>query len=217
RPLPAWQRLWRCAWRRPAATAWILVGTALVCLLVTAWSYFRAATELAGHRALENYQQFIERRNEALVHGLLGPEEAAVFLGTEATANLQAAESAARAALTLAGIDVNSGTASPAACFPSHRKDEIAADCYTLLLVLAGMRAQQPAPGHAGRQHDQEALRILDRARQLGLQTRAYHWRRALVLERLGLEEEAREQRRQAASVPLEGPLDYFLAGEEQY
>jgi tetratricopeptide (TPR) repeat protein len=93
----------------------------------------------------------------------------------------------------------------------------VAADCYTLLLVLAGVRGQQPLPGEGGNERYQEALRILDRARLLGFQTRAYHLRRAHVLEQMGKQEEAREDRVRAASLPPQGALDHFLAGEEQY
>src|SRR5262249_43043486 len=154
--------------------------------LLTAWSYFRAADQLARHRAEEKYQQFVQCRNEALVYGLLAPDEGAFFLGSEVAANLKTAESAAREALTLAGVDWESKTASIDPGFPAPWKSEIAADCYVLLLVLASIRAQQPLPGDGDKERYQEALRILDRARQLGLQTRAYHLRRAQFLEQLG-------------------------------
>jgi tetratricopeptide (TPR) repeat protein len=93
----------------------------------------------------------------------------------------------------------------------------LAADCYTLLLVLAGVRGQQPTPDPWGNERYQEALRLLDRARELGFQTRAYHLRRAHFLARLGEHEEAREERDRARSLPPGGALDHFLAGEEQY
>jgi serine/threonine-protein kinase len=217
RPLPSWQRLWRCARRRPALVAWSLVAAALVGLLLTAWYYFRAADQLAGHRAEEKYRQFIERRNEALVYGLLAPNEGALFLGAEATANRKSAESAARQALALARVDVESETVSLDAGFPTPRKAEIAADCYALLLVLASIRAQQPMPDDGDKERYREALRILDGARQLGFQTRAYHLRRAFSLEQLGETEEAKKDRDRAASLAPEGPLDHFMAGEEQY
>jgi tetratricopeptide (TPR) repeat protein/predicted Ser/Thr protein kinase len=217
RPVPVWQRLWRCARRRPALVAWTLVAAALVCLLLTAWSYFRAAGQLAGHRSEEKYQQFIQRRNEALIYGLLAPDEGALFLGAEAVANRKTAESAAREALALAGVDVGSEAVSLDPGFPALRKVEIAADCYALLLVLASIRARQPLPDDGGNERYREALRILDRARQLGFQTRAYHLRRAFFLEQMGEQEEARKDRDRAALLPLEGPLDHFLAGEEQF
>src|SRR5262249_38447833 len=236
RPVPVWQRLWRSARRHPAVVGWALGAVAVVCLLLTAWSYFRAADQLAKHRAEEKYQQFVQCRNEALVYGLLAPDEGAFFLGSEVAANLKTAESAAREALTLAGVEVESKTASIDPGFPAPWKSEIAADCYVLLLVLASIRAQQPPPltlpslpaggegdkrtppraaggegrargGEGGKERYQEALRILDRARQLGLQTRAYHLRRAQFLEQLGEHEEARKDRDRAASLPPESAL----------
>jgi serine/threonine-protein kinase len=230
RPVPAWQKLWRCARRRPALVAWTLVAAALVGLLLIAWYYFRAADQLAGHRAKEKYRQFVRRRDKALVYGLLTPDEGALFLGGEAAGNLKTAESAAREALALAGVEVESGTVSIDSGFPSPRKAQMAADSYTLLLVLASVRAQQlppltlPSPplgrvqgDGRGKERYREALRILDRARQLGFQTRAYHLRRAHFLEQLGEAEEARKDRARAASLPPEGALDHFLAGEDQY
>jgi serine/threonine-protein kinase len=217
RPVPVWQQLWRYARRRPALVAWTLVAAALVCLLLTTWSYFHAAVQLAGHRAEERYQQFIQRRNEAIIYGLVGPDEGALFLGANAAANRKKAESAAREALTLAGVDVESQTASIDPIFPAPRESEMAADCYALLLVLATNRAQQPPAGDGGKEWYREALRILDRARQLGFQTRAYHLRRAHFLEQLGEAKEAGKDSDRAASLPPEGALDHFLAGEEQY
>jgi serine/threonine-protein kinase len=215
RPVPVWQRFWRSARRRPALVARALGAAALVCLLLTVWSSFQAADQRARHRAQEKYQQFVQLRDEALVYGLLAPDDGALFLGPEAAANLQTAASAGRQALALAGMDPGSETA--ASGFPASGKAETAADCYTLLLVLASVRGQQPLPGEGGKQRYQDALRILDRARQLGFQTRAYYLRRAHFLEQLGRQEEARNDRDRAASLPPEGALDYFLVGEEQY
>jgi serine/threonine-protein kinase len=217
RPVPAWERLWRSARRRPALIARALGAAALVCLLLAGWAFFQAADQRARHRAEEKYRQFVQRRDEALVYGLLAPDEGTLFLGPEAAANLMTAESAARQALALAGMETDSETAAPAPGFPAPRQADTAADCYTLLLVLAGVRGQQPLPGEGGKERYQDALRILDRAGRLGFQTRAYHVRRAHFLEALGEEEQARKDRDRAASLPPEGALDYFLAGEEHY
>jgi eukaryotic-like serine/threonine-protein kinase len=217
RPVPVWRRLWRSARRRPALVAWALAAVALVFMLLTAWSYFRAADQRPRYRAEEKYEQFVQRRNEALVYGLLAPDDGALFLGAEADANLKTAESAAREALALAGIDADSQTAAIDPDLPTPRKSEIAADCYTLLLVLASVRGQQPVRGEEGKARSREALRVLDRARQLGFQTRAYHLRRAHFLEQLGEQQEARQARDRAAALSPQGALDHFLLGEEQY
>jgi tetratricopeptide (TPR) repeat protein/predicted Ser/Thr protein kinase len=217
RPAPAWQRLWKSARRRPTLVAGTLAALALVGLLLTAWSYFRAADQLGHHRADQRYQQFVQRRNETLVYGLLAPDEGALFLGGDAAANLKTAESAARAALALAGLEAESTTGALAPGFPGTRQTEMAADCYALLLVLAGVRGREFLPAEAGKERYEEALRLLDRARQLGFQTRAYHLRRAQFLELLGEQQEARKDWDRAASLPPQGALDYFLLGEEQY
>jgi tetratricopeptide (TPR) repeat protein len=217
RPVPFWQRWWRSARRRPTLVAWTLSGAALVCLLLMAWSSYLAADQRARHQAQEKYQQFVERRNEAFFYGLLAPDEGGLFQGAEVSTQLKTAESAAREALTLAGVDAESKSAAFPRDLPAPRRSEIVADCYALLLVLASVRGQPSLPDEASKQRYQEALRILDRACQLGLQTRAYHLRRAHLLEQLGEREEAQKDRDRAATLSPEDPLDHFLAGEELY
>jgi tetratricopeptide (TPR) repeat protein len=217
RPVSVWQRLWRSARRRPALVAWNFAAVALVCLLLSIWCYFRAADQLATHRAEAKYQQFVVRRNEALVYGLLAPDEGSLFLGAEAAANLKTAEFAAREALALAGVEAEPERAVLGRGFPAARQAEIAADCYALLLVLGSIRGQECLPLEAGKEHYREAIRILDRARQLGFQARAYYLRRAHFLELLGEHQEAKQDRDRAASLLPEGALDHFLLGEEQY
>jgi tetratricopeptide (TPR) repeat protein len=217
RPVPVWQRLWRSAWRRPALIARALAAVALVCVVLTAWWHSSTADQLARHRAEEKYQQFVRLRDEAFFYGLLSPDEGTLILGSEMAANRQKAESAARAALALVGMEAESGMAALVPGFPAPRQSETAADCHALLLVLASVRGQQPLPGDGGKERYREALRILDRARQFGYQTRAYHLRQAHFLERLGEQKEAGRARDRAASLLPEGAPDHFLVGEELY
>jgi tetratricopeptide (TPR) repeat protein len=100
---------------------------------------------------------------------------------------------------------------------PVARQAEATADCYALLLMLASVQAQQSPPGNEGQDKRRQALALLDRARQLGIETQAYHARRADLLEQLGETAEARQERERAASISLTGALDHFLLGEEQY
>jgi tetratricopeptide (TPR) repeat protein len=211
RPVPLWQRLWRAARRRPARLAWTLAALTLIGLLLAAWSYFGAADELGLHRAEAKYRQFVQKRNEALVYGLLAPDQGSQFLGVGAATHWQTAESAVHEALALGGVEAG------APGFPVARKKEVASDCYTLLLVWASLRAQQELPGQPKTGPYRAALRILDQARQLGFQTRAYYLRRAHLREQLGEHEQARRDRDQAESLPPQGALDHFLLGEEQY
>src|SRR5262249_31869923 len=166
RPVPAWRRLWRFARRRPTLLASALAAVLLAALLLTAWSHVRATRQ---RHAQDRAHQFVQRRDEALVYGLLASDQEALVLSGQ----LQKAERAAQEALALAGREA----------IPRR------ADCYTLLLVLAGIRGQQ------GRYR--EALDILEQARQLGYRTRAYHLRRGHFLEQLGEHREARKDREQ--------------------
>jgi tetratricopeptide (TPR) repeat protein len=216
RPVHRWERLWRSARRHPTRVAVALGAVALVGLLLTAWSYFRASERLAGHEAEAKHRQFVERRDAALLYGLLAPDEGALFLGTEVAANLQTAEKAAREALALAGMDADVDVVNPTpGVFPS-RQEEVTEDCYALFLVLASIRAKR-ATDEKDERGPEDALHILDRARQLRLQTRAYYLRRTTILERLGRHEEAKADRARAAMLPVEGALDHFLVGEERY
>jgi tetratricopeptide (TPR) repeat protein len=227
RPVAVWQRLWRSARRRPALVARIGAAVALLCVLLTCGWYFHVAGQLARYRAESRYRKFIRHRNEAHFHGLLAADLGPHFFGAETAASLQTAESAAREALHLAGVQLDSEAPVVDPSFPAPRRTEIAPDCYTLLLVLARIRGQQPVhlpdrPPPAGQREGskartQEALRLLDSARRLGFRTRAYHLQRAHFLERAGQPEEARKERDRARSLPLEGALDYFLVGKEQY
>jgi tetratricopeptide (TPR) repeat protein len=209
RPVPRWQRQWRALRRRPALLAWALTGVAVAGLVLSAGSYFLTTKARERQRAEDKYRQFVECRDEALLRGLLAPDEGALFLGATPAAHLQTAESATRQALILAGVDLDSESAAVATDLPAVRKAEVAADCYALLLALAGLQGQQA--------RDRDRLRILDRARALGFETRAYHLRRADVLEQRGDPQAARNEKERAAALPPQGALDHFLAGEDAY
>src|SRR5260370_9289367 len=142
-PVALWQRLWRSARRRPALVAKVLGAVALLCVLLAFGWYLWVADQLALRRGEEKYQNFAQRHNEALIYGLLAPDQGALFLGVEASAALRAAELAAREALVLAGMKTNFKALTVDTGFPAQRRSEIAADAYTLLLVLPSMRAQQ--------------------------------------------------------------------------
>jgi tetratricopeptide (TPR) repeat protein len=113
-------------------------------------------------------------------------------------------------------MDGEHGVGNLGSNFPIDRQCESAADCYALLLVQAGIRAHAP-DSLGAKERRQEALRILDQACALGIQTRSYHLRRARILELLGETPEAQRTRELAASVPLDTALDHFLIGEQQY
>jgi serine/threonine protein kinase/Tfp pilus assembly protein PilF len=217
RPTTLRQKLWKSMRRRSTFANWALGAAALVGLLLTSWSYFNSADRFARHEINERYQQFIQRRNEAHLYGLLTPDEGSIFLGAEVDANLKTAESAAREALALAGVNVDSTSTTIDPAFGDSRKSAIAADCYTLLMVLASVRDAQHRQGEEPHPHGEESLRILDQTLQFDVRTRAYHLRRANILEHLGNHEEAKKHMHCAASLPPQNALDHFLIGEEQY
>jgi eukaryotic-like serine/threonine-protein kinase len=212
RPLPAWQRLWRSGRRHPARVAAGLSAAILAALLCVGWLYDK---EVTRRRAEDRYEKFVQCRNDAFVHGLLARDDGALFVGA-ASDNLQKADLAARDALDLAGVEIATSS-EPAMPLPSARRAEATADCYALLLMLASVRAQQAPTGDERRAARQQALAMLDRASELGIETKAYHSRRAGLLEQLGEVAEAGEERKRAESARLAGALDHFLLGDEQY
>jgi tetratricopeptide (TPR) repeat protein/predicted Ser/Thr protein kinase len=217
RPAHLGRRLWKLVRRRPAVAAWGVAAAVLVCLSFTVWSYFRTAGMLAVHQADEKYQQFVQLRDDALLHGLLAADEEALFLGGGADSNLQAADVAAKDALAIAGIDLYSESAARSPNLPASRQREIAADCYVLLLIAATAKAQQTLPDQNKVALLQQTLSTLDRASRLGFETRAYHLQRARLLDLLGQQAKADNERDRASSLAPQTALDHFLAGEEQY
>jgi tetratricopeptide (TPR) repeat protein len=213
RPIPVWQRAWRAARRRPGRMACVAGVVALFCVVLSSWWYVSLAGQLAHHRADEKYHKFLQRRNDALFYGLLAPDDGAFFLGAEAAANQRAAESAALEALALAGVDPASPTPAVSSSFQAAQRPAIAEDCYTLLLLLASVKSRQSSPDP----HNEETLRFLDVAGQLGIQTRSHHERRAQLLEKAGKLKAARQARDRADAITRPTPLDQFLTGEEYY
>lgn len=215
RPIPSWLRLWRSARRRPKLAAAIGAGVAALCILaVSLWS-LHLESQLGRHRVEENHQKFLEKRDQALLYGVLTPEHGSLFLGSDAEANRQTAEAAAREALALAGVDPHSDKPAVALAFPERQRLEMKEDCYALLLVMANAQARG-APA-AGEDRRREAFQLLDAARKLGFETRAWHSRRADLLARFGDADAATKAREQAEATPPTSALDYFLLGEEQY
>ena len=95
-------------------------------MLLTCGWYSRVADQLARHRGEEKYQRFMERRDEAIFYGLLAPDQGGLFLGAEATSNLKTAESAAREALALAGLEPGSEASAVDRSFPAARRSSTA-------------------------------------------------------------------------------------------
>ncbi len=219
RPAAIWQKLWRSVRRRPVLVARLMGAAALLCLLLTCGWYFRVVDKVLRHENAQRDQQFVQHFNEALLHGLLAPDQGAIFLGSAPAATARKAETAAREALALAGVKPDAPTPAVDASFQGERRSQTTASCYTLLLLLASLRGQHfsPAAGGGVNQASQEALQLLDCARKLGLQSRAYHLRRACFLAQTGRMEEAHEDIDRASTIPPAGALDHFLIGEDQY
>jgi serine/threonine protein kinase/Tfp pilus assembly protein PilF len=164
------------------------------------------AHQEARRQALDKRRQFFTHRDRALFHGTL-------FTGVDLATNVKISMQAARQGLALLRVSPEGGGA-PAwePSFSDCEQRELTASCYELLLVLAEATARQDSSPAV-----EQALRILDRAAQLGLRTRAYHLRRARYLKRLGDDPAAERESRRAASMPAASPVDFFLIGDENF
>jgi serine/threonine protein kinase/Flp pilus assembly protein TadD len=220
RPPAAWEPALKWARRRPAAAAWVVLGAAaLVALAVSSLYYLQHCQEWARQRALNQYQQFVRRRDEALFQGTL---LAAVRLAPQdrAVTDLRATREAARDALTLAGVGVDggSGPARDDYLTPAQQSD-LTNSCHDLLMVLSEA-LDQPLPGvtpEEQRRQAAEALGVLDRASQLGPPTRAFCLCRARVLARQGDHAGADAERRLAEALQPVSASDYYFTGVDQY
>jgi tetratricopeptide (TPR) repeat protein len=204
---PSWRRLGRSVRRRPTLVAGLVGIAAVICLLIASIWYARNAERLDRQRAEDRYQEFTTLRNDAYFYGLLAPEDGTVFRCGEARPDWRIAESSARDALRVAGVDPESPSPHVDPAFAPSRASEVTADCYSLLLILA--RAQGD--------RTKEALALLNCASRLGLETRALHEERSRVLHQMGRLEEARNEEDLARSIRPEIGVDQLLVGEEHY
>jgi tetratricopeptide (TPR) repeat protein len=230
RPPAWWERLWKWARRRPAAAALAVVSSAaaLALLLLGLWHRLEVqatADQARVHQHREErsrlraararYRRFVERRDEALFHGIYGT----YFTDADVAENLEATRTAVRAALAAVRIPVAAKAPPAPDPYLSERENAaILGGCYQLLLVLAEAVAS-PLPGQTPqdqRRHVRQALQILNRAVRLVPPTQAYHLRRARYLRLLGDAAGARRAQRQAARLEPMTVIDYFLLGDEQ-
>jgi tetratricopeptide (TPR) repeat protein len=151
--------------------------------------------------------RFTRSRDEALFRRL-----ELLSLGdlADPAALLPRVESAAREALAVIGLDPDGNRPwEPDRRFGDVRRARLTTDGPSLLLVLAEV--------HAGRRRYSDALRVLDRAGQVGPREQAIVGRRAAYLRDLGDEAGARREEQAAADLKPATAWGYFLLGDEAY
>jgi serine/threonine protein kinase/tetratricopeptide (TPR) repeat protein len=166
----------------------------------------RAEADRQASRA--RFEKFARLRDEAQFLGTL-------YTGMDLAANLKASRAAALRALAVYGASAEgAGPPTLDAHLTASQKEEVRADCYQLLLILAEAEAQS-AGGKKGPLR--AAVGSLQRALRFGEPSRAWHLRRARYLRLLGERAEAARAEREAAGAAVVHVLDHFLVGDELY
>jgi serine/threonine protein kinase/predicted Zn-dependent protease len=165
----------------------------------------RAADRLAAD---EVSRRFLGLRDDALFH-------ASLSVGVGSAQNLETARSRATEALALVGAaDLSKAPWSPDDRFTGEEKSEIVHGCYELMFVLTEAESQPGAAGDSVAAAE-KALTTLDRAKALGLETHAYHLRRAACLKEARRKAESDAELTAAAARPPDDASDFLLMGQE--
>jgi serine/threonine protein kinase/Tfp pilus assembly protein PilF len=203
-------------------------------LLDQAWQKVEAEPALADLRALvetarspvrarvaarDTYQRFVRDRDEALFNALLVTRQSS----REDVTNLTTAREKVGSALAIVGLSSEGqGYLSLGPSFTREEKEEITNGSCILLLMLAETEARR-LPKQTAEEHRlrlEKALKLLDRADELGVRTRAIHLRRARYLTLRGDADGAAKARKLTEALAAEtglNPQDHFLVGHEYY
>jgi tetratricopeptide (TPR) repeat protein len=218
RPISTVQRGIKWARRRPAIAGLTGVVATMMLILVTLVLWIDATSRLqqaaqSRQKARDRMAQFEHWRNEVL---FLTTQS----LDADSETIRQKSGTAARAAFAAVGLTLGDPARprfDPA--FDPDQRAAIAAGGHELLLVLADATARrlsgQTLEDHRAR--TAEAVRLLDQAAALRPPTRACYLRRARCEAILGDQDAARLHRAQAATLPVAGALDAFLAGVDRF
>jgi serine/threonine protein kinase/Tfp pilus assembly protein PilF len=152
----------------------------------------------ARRKAVAQFQKFMRLRDEALYQGTM-------FTGADLPTSLAASGEAAQSALDC--FDLKNHSQSGLEHLKPDERAAITAGCYEMFLVLAESLA---------RDQPQRALAKLEQASRLGLETRAYHMRRARYFELLH-DPAAAKMKQDATQRPAVSAFDHFLVGEDFY
>ncbi|MGE3805810.1 MAG: tetratricopeptide repeat protein, partial [Gemmataceae bacterium] len=163
--------------------------------------------------ARDTHQRFLRAANRAMIHQLPN-------IGTRQHSNLQVVREEAPQALACYGVTLATrgrpDTDNP--YLTEAERDSIVPGCYELLLAWAHATAHPVRDkGEDDFVQARKALEILDRAAQLGLDTRAYHMRRRTYLLITGDKEGAAGEFALARKMEAKTATDNYLVGAELY
>jgi serine/threonine protein kinase/tetratricopeptide (TPR) repeat protein len=166
----------------------------------------RLTEERARQQTEKTYRRFVAARDNAMFHGIAADAPDALATGMRADTQRTEFTASARQALALVACDPHGTDAwAPPAEFSDTQKAEVQTGCYTTLLLMADAAAK--------RSDSLEAMRLVERAEQLGTHTQAAAMLAAENLEQQGDAPRAAEARQRARKLGVTGALDAFLIG----
>jgi tetratricopeptide (TPR) repeat protein len=158
--------------------------------------------------ARDTYENFVKSRDEALFFATLS-------VGEQAQEKLALAVKKDREALYHVGLsDTLKSELTPEEGFSLEERNNIRSGCYELFLVLADLLVRQK--GGDSLDQVRHALRILDQAADLGIQTRALDMRRSRYEELAGTPP-VRKNNVKTTSEWIDSAFDHFLVGDDFY
>jgi tetratricopeptide (TPR) repeat protein/tRNA A-37 threonylcarbamoyl transferase component Bud32 len=159
--------------------------------------------------SLEAVPPFIDHCNSVLRHQV-------VEIEGNREESLQATRIGAAAVVAFFGLGDDGPRAAdaPAAHLSDAVRAKLKEDCYQVLLAWSDAELQSGKTADR-KAHATEALRILDRAKALGMVTRSYHTRRAALLKVLDDAKGAEHEQKLADSIRPTLAVDFFILGLE--
>jgi eukaryotic-like serine/threonine-protein kinase len=167
------------------------------------------ATEQKARIEVRNrFERFLDQRREALFRDTQ-------FTGLLPSTNLELTRKAAEAALSVFAQSHSQHDwilADLPASLDSVQQSKVREGCYELLMVLAGVLAEQD------KAQVDDALRVLESAARLRPeQPRAYHLKKASLLEAKNDRAGAERERAEAALVAPKTAFDFYLIGNDEF
>lgn len=168
------------------------------------------AARAARTQAIAKFNQFEDEVDQARFFGSL-------FTGESVEQDSKEAQQHAQRAIEMYGLEKADGVNPPPANLPEENAETIRNDGYEMMLILAetGRTLARAGTDDERREAATEALSWIERAKKLGVVTRAALLREAAYLAKLGRDKDRNAVLEKAEGVEAATTLDHFLLAED--